>query len=39
MVQREKCAKRRHVSEADGGILREALFQIIRERLSPGGIA
>src|ERR1022692_3576998 len=38
MVQCEKCAKSRKVTEPDRRILREAPFQIVRQRLTPGRI-
>src|ERR1035438_4930701 len=39
MVQCEKCAKSRQVTEPDRRILREAPFQIVRQRLTPGRIS
>src|SRR5450755_4380989 len=36
VLQCEKCAKRRYITESDRRILREAPFQVSREGLSPG---
>jgi len=39
VFQSDKCTNRRDVTELDGGILREAPFQIVYECLRPGGIS